>query len=242
MIIKLLVEAGNMKPNPAISQKLGPLGINMGKVIAEVNKATASYANLKVPVELDINTATKEFKVNVLTPPTSELLKKELNIKKASPMPPSIYVGNLAIEQIINIAKKKTDLLNLKVLKSTIKSVLGTCVSSGILVESKSAKDIIDDVNKGVYDGLIEKALKENLVVNKEKKEALEAEFAKVQASQEKLLKELQKAKEEAAAAKAAAAAGAAAPAIPATTTAQSPSSAGEKGEGKEKSKEKVKK
>ena len=32
MIIKLLVDGGNMKPGPALAQKLGPLGLNMGKI------------------------------------------------------------------------------------------------------------------------------------------------------------------------------------------------------------------
>jgi large subunit ribosomal protein L11 len=215
MIIKLLVEAGNMKPSPAISQKLGPLGINMGKVIGEVNKATSQYAGLKVPVELDINTATKDFKVKVLTPPTSELLKKELGISKASMMPKSIYVGNLAIEQVINIAKKK-DASNLK---ASVKTVLGTCVSCGILVESKNAKEVIKDLENGLYDALIKEAETKDLVVSKEKAEKLKADFAKVQASQEKLLREIQKAKEEKAAAKAAAAAPSATPSATSATT-----------------------
>ncbi len=196
MIIKLLVEAGNMKPTPAISQKFGPLGINMGKVIAEVNKSTNQYAGLKVPVELDINPITKEFKVNVLTPPVSELLKKELGISKASIMPKSVYAGNLAIEQIINIAKKKQEDIGAPNLKKATKIILGTCVSSGFLVESKNPKEVIKEVEDGVYDDLITRAEKEELKVNKEKAEKLKADFAKVEASQEKLVKELKKAKE----------------------------------------------
>ncbi|MEM1534938.1 MAG: 50S ribosomal protein L11 [Candidatus Pacearchaeota archaeon] len=209
MIIKLLVEAGSMKPSPAISQKLGPLGINIGKVIAEVNKATSAYQGLKVPVELDIDTATRDFKVRTLTPPVAELLKKEIGLKKASPMPKSIAVGNLAIEQIINIAKKKESPASEKELKAAIKSVLGTCVSSGILVESKNAKEIIAEVESGVYDELIKNGLKAELSISAEKKEKLASDFAKVQASQKKLVEELEKAKAEKAAAAGASAAGA---------------------------------
>jgi len=198
MIIKLLVEAGNMKASPAISQKLGPLGINIGKVIGEVNKATSAYAGLKVPIELDINPETKDFKIKVLTPFTSELLKKELGIEKASIMPKSIYAGNISIEQVINIAKKKKEDLAASSLKSAVKIVLGSCLSAGILVESKNAKEIIEELDKGVYDDLIREAEMKDLVVSEEKLEKLKEHFAKVQASQEKLLKELQKAKEEA--------------------------------------------
>ena len=33
MIIKLLVDGGDMKPGPAVAQKIGPLGINIGNNI-----------------------------------------------------------------------------------------------------------------------------------------------------------------------------------------------------------------
>ena len=40
MQIKLLVDGGAMKPGPALSQKLGPLGIPVNNVIHKVNEAT----------------------------------------------------------------------------------------------------------------------------------------------------------------------------------------------------------
>jgi len=84
MIVNLLVEGGNMKPGPAIAQKLGPLGLNMGKIISDVNAATKTFEGIKVPVILDINTKTKEIKIEVSSPPASELLKKELAIEKGT--------------------------------------------------------------------------------------------------------------------------------------------------------------
>lgn len=198
MIIKLLIEGGNMKPSPAVSQKLGPLGINMGKVIAEVNKATSQYKGLKVPVELDIDPSTKEFKVKALTPPVSELLKKELEIAKGSMMPRQIWIGNLSMEQIINIAKSKLESIKSLNLKQAVKTVLGTCVSSGILVESKNTKEIIKEVNEGIWDELIKKGETLELKPSEAKIEKLKKDFEKVQASQEKLIKEIQKAKAEA--------------------------------------------
>ena len=65
MIIKLLIDGGDMKPNAAISQKLGPMGINIGKVVSDINKATLSFKGIKVPVELDVNPKTKNFLINV---------------------------------------------------------------------------------------------------------------------------------------------------------------------------------
>ena len=76
MQVKLLVEGGSMSPGPALAQKLGPAGINIGQVISKVNDATKDFKGLKVPVELNVDMGTKEFDVQVFSPPTSELLKK----------------------------------------------------------------------------------------------------------------------------------------------------------------------
>ena len=35
MIIKLLIDGGNMVPGPAIAQQLGPKGINIGKTFID---------------------------------------------------------------------------------------------------------------------------------------------------------------------------------------------------------------
>ena len=67
-----------MSPGPALSQKLGPAGINISKVIEKVNEATKNFKGMKVPVELDVDASTKEFEVKVFSPPVSELLKKRI--------------------------------------------------------------------------------------------------------------------------------------------------------------------
>ena len=147
--MKLLVDAGDMKPNPAISQKIGPLGLNLGKIIQDVNKATSEFKGIKVPVALDIDTKTKTFKVEVSTPPTSELLKKEFGLEKGSGEPNNIKVANAAIEQVISIAKTKQQALLTEDFKKAVKNVLGTCVSLGIRVETKNAKDACKAVDEG---------------------------------------------------------------------------------------------
>ena len=73
MQIKLLVDGGAMKPGPSLSQKLGPAGINVNLVITKVNEATKSFEGIQVPVELDVDSATRDFSVRVFSPPVSEL-------------------------------------------------------------------------------------------------------------------------------------------------------------------------
>lgn len=198
MKIKILVDGGEMKPGPAISQKLGPLGINLGKVISEANKATTEFKGIKVPITLDIDTKTKDFTISVSTPPTAELLKKELGLTKGSQQPDKIKVANATIEHIIKIAKIKQKDMFVDDIKAAVKSVLGSCVSNGILVESKDPKIVIEEVNKGTYNKLISEGKE---TPDKEKLDKLASEFEEVKAAQEELIKEMEKKEEEATAA-----------------------------------------
>lgn len=192
MIIKLLVSGGEMKPGPALSQKMGPLGINMGKVISEVNKATTDFKGIKVPVSLDIDTKTKNFTVKVFTPPASELLKKEFDLEKGSGQPDKIKVANAAIEHIIKIAKEKEPDMLTNDFKAAVKSVLGSCVSLGILVESKDPKEVIEEVDQGKYDKEINS---KTIEASEEKLDKLREDFEEVAKEQEALIKAIEEKK-----------------------------------------------
>jgi large subunit ribosomal protein L11 len=199
MQIKLLVDGGAMKPGPALSQKLGPLGIPVNNVIQKVNEATKTFSGIQVPVELDVNPSTKEFEIKVFSPPVSGLLKKELKIEKGSGAQKKFQTANASIEQIISLAKAKYQNLLCKDLKSAVKTIVGTCASLGILVENKPATEIEQDIDEGKYDKEIKS---EKIETSPEKKQELEEYFSKVKKEQDKLIKQEQAAKETAEAAK----------------------------------------
>jgi large subunit ribosomal protein L11 len=205
MNIKLLIDGGSMKPGPAIAQQLGPLGINMGKVISDVNSATSNFKGMKVPVELNINEKTKSFTIKTFSPPTSELLKKELNLEKGTADHKKVKVGNASIEDVIKVTKIKFPDMLQKEFKSAVKSVLGTCTSIGILVENKEAKDLSKDVEEGAFENEIKSQKTET---SPEKRKELNNYFESLKKKQEA---EIAKAKAEEAE-KAAAAATTAAP------------------------------
>jgi large subunit ribosomal protein L11 len=217
MLIKLIVDGAEMRPGPTVAQKIGPLGINMGQVISEVNKATAEFKGIKVPVTLDIDTKTKKFKVEVSSPPTSELLKKELGLESGSGDHKKNKVGNISIETIIKVAKVKHSGMLAKEFKSAVKSVVGSSVSLGILVENKG-KELISDIDNGTYDKEINAQKTET---SAEKKASLKEYFEKVLKEQENIKKteEAAKAAEEAAKAAAVPAAGAKTPEAGAAAT-----------------------
>ncbi|RMD66935.1 50S ribosomal protein L11, partial [Candidatus Pacearchaeota archaeon] len=178
---------GDMKPGPAVAQKLGPMGINMGKVISDVNAETSGFKGMKVPVELDVDPATKAYTIKVFSPPAAELLKKELGIEKGSGKSGQVWAGNVAFETIVGIAKAKQSNSPAKDLKSLVKTIVGTCVSMGVLIDNKTPKEIEEDIEAGVYDEIIEKELTEP---SEEKKRELEEYFSKVQATQAKLVQQ----------------------------------------------------
>ncbi len=212
MQIKLLIDAGGMKPGPALSQKLGPTGINVNQVITKVNDATKKFEGMKVPVEVDIDVQTKNIDVKVSSPPASGLLKREAGIDKGSGIPSKTKVGNLSIEQIISVAKSKFPNLLSRTIKTAVKEIVGTCVSLGLLIENKSPAEVQLEVDAGKYDSEISH---EKTETSSEKKAELDKFFANVKATQEKI-----KQQEEAAKAAAEAAAAAATTAAPTATTA----------------------
>ena len=195
-VIKLLVEGGNMTPGPAVAQQLGPMGINVGQVIADVNTATSGFKGVTVPVHLTVNVETKEVSIKVLSPPTSELIKKELKIEKASGARLKQKVGNLAIEQVISISKAKHDHMLSNDFMATLKSVIGTCQALGVLVESKEVKEVLEEIAEGKY---TEEISAQKTDVNPEKKKEIDAYFATITEQQEAIKKaeEAEKAIEE---------------------------------------------
>lgn len=81
-VIKLIVDGGAMKPGPTIAQQLGPKGINIGKVIEDINKATIGFKGVKVPVELDVNEKTKKYEIRVFSPQLQNFSRKNWVWKK----------------------------------------------------------------------------------------------------------------------------------------------------------------
>jgi len=191
-LVKLLVEGGSMSPGPAVAQTIGPMGINIGEVISKVNEATSEFKGVTVPVHLNVDPKTKTFTIKVLSPPTSELIKKELKIEKASGARLKQKVGNFSIEQVISVAKAKHKSLLSKEFVSTVRSVIGTCQALGVLIENKEPKEILDEIKEGKYSLEIESKKTET---SQEKRKELDAYFDEIAEKQEAVKKAEEEAK-----------------------------------------------
>lgn len=184
--LDLLVSGGKATAAPPIGPALGPLGLNIGQVIADINAKTSAFNGMQVPVTLEVDEKTKEYTISVGTPPASELIKKEANITKCSSNPRDDFVADLKIEQVIKISKMKEDNLMGKDSIARVKEILGTCAGVGVMCEGKSAKKVIAEINEGKYVDKIKagktEVSAEELKALEEEKKHLQEELAKKRA------------------------------------------------------------
>ena len=155
--VDIIVEGGKATAGATMGKAFGPLKVNVQDILKLINEKTAAFKGIKVPVKVVVDTETKEFEVEVGSPPVSELIKKELGLEKGSGTPNKNKIANLSIEQVIKIALMKKDSMLDKSLKSAVKSVIGSCNSLGCLIESKTSKEVNKDIEQGKYNHLIEK-------------------------------------------------------------------------------------
>ncbi|MHC1586132.1 MAG: 50S ribosomal protein L11 [Candidatus Hecatellaceae archaeon] len=153
-VVEALVSGGQATAGPPLGPALGPLGVNVPAIVAKINELTADFAGVKVPVKVIVDIETKEFEVEVGTPPTVALIVKELGIEKGSGNPREEKVGNLTLEQVKKIAKIKLGQSYAKTLKSAALEVLGTCVSMGVTVEGKDPREVQREIKQGLHDKL----------------------------------------------------------------------------------------
>ena len=153
--VSALVSGGEASAGPPLGPALGPMGINVLQVVNAINDKTKEFHGMKVPVKVDVDPDTKKFNVEVGVPPTTALVAKEANISKGSSTAGKDFVGNISMEAIVKIAKMKIDVSYATTLKSSVKEIIGSCVSSGIKVENKPAKEIYADLTAGKFDHLI---------------------------------------------------------------------------------------
>ena len=170
------MNGGKATAGPPLGNNLGPLGVNIGQVVAEINKKTEAFKGMQVPVKIAVDTDTKEFSITVGTPPTSSLVKKEAGVEKGAGNPLTEKVADLKMEQIIKVAQMKQDNLLGKDAVARVKEIMGTCRSMGILVEGKPAGEALAELDK-----YKEKILAGKTELSAEEMKALEEEKVKLQ-------------------------------------------------------------
>ena len=133
-VIKLQIEAGKANPAPPVGPALGQHGINIMGFCKEYNDRTASQAGSIIPVEINVY-EDRSFTFITKTPPTTDLLKKALDLEKGSGTSGREKVGVLSREKLTEIAQFKAKDLNATSVEAAERIVEGTARSMGIEIE-----------------------------------------------------------------------------------------------------------
>ena len=193
--VDVMVEGGKASAGPAMGQAFGPLGVNIQEILEEINKKTADFKGMKVPVSVVVDTDDKSFELEIGTPPVSELIKKEIGLQKGAGLQKLKKVANISMEEVVKVSRMKSDSMLSRELKASVKSVVGSCGALGVLVESKTPKEINGDIDSGKYDDIINGDKRE---ASEEKKAKLKEDLEKINSNLEvEYTKELAKAEEE---------------------------------------------
>ncbi len=131
--IKLQIEAGKANPSPPVGPALGQHGVNIMDFCKQFNAKTESQAGYIIPVIIDVY-EDRSFSFVVKSPPAPVLIKKALNLSKASAAPNKDKVGQITRAQMEEIAKTKMDDLNATSMDSAVNMIKGTARSMGITV------------------------------------------------------------------------------------------------------------
>jgi len=132
----------------SLAPKVGPLGLSAKKIADDCAKATQDFKGIRVTVKLTIKNRNAQIEV---VPTAASLIvralneperdrKKEKNIK---------HNGNIALDQLYEIARQMRPKSMALTFKGTVKEVLGTAVSVGCTVEGANPKDLQKQIDDG---------------------------------------------------------------------------------------------
>src|ERR1035437_5598579 len=98
-IVKLQCPAGKANPAPPVGPALGQHGVNIMEFCQSFNEQTREKGDTIIPVEITIY-EDRTFSFILKTPPAAVLIKKILNLAKASDNSKKNKVGKLSQSQL----------------------------------------------------------------------------------------------------------------------------------------------
>lgn len=133
-MIKLQIPAGKATPAPPVGPALGQHGVNIMDFCKAFNAKTESQAGLIIPVVISVY-QDRSYTFITKTPPAPVLIKRAINLQKASGEPNKNKVGKITKAQIKEIAEMKMPDLNAANIDTAMSMIEGTARSMGITVE-----------------------------------------------------------------------------------------------------------
>ncbi|QDU30500.1 50S ribosomal protein L11 [Anatilimnocola aggregata] len=131
---KFQVTGGQATPAPPVGTSLGKFGINLGQFVSQFNERTREFMGIPIPVVVTVYND-RSFEFITKSPPASALLKMAAGCAKGAGVPNKDKVGKVTKAQILEIVKKKEDVLNSMDPERAGRMIEGTARSMGIVVE-----------------------------------------------------------------------------------------------------------
>jgi large subunit ribosomal protein L11 len=143
--VSVLVEGGKATAGATLGAALGPLGVNVGQVVQQINEQTKGFAGMRVPVIVHVDPATRSFTLRVGRPPVAALLLKEAGVPKGSGKSKTETVGDVSLDAVKQVAEAKASDLEGKDLDAKMNQVIGTCVSMGLTVDGRDPRALLKE-------------------------------------------------------------------------------------------------
>lgn len=156
-VVKTQIKGGEAKPEPPLGPALTDAGLNVAEVIDKINMATEKYKGYTVTVKVIVDLDNKSYDLEVELPTTTSLLLAIAGASDPSGDPMHKKVGNISFEDVIKVSILKKPELTSKTLKAAVKTILGSARSVGLTVDGKDPRDVIKEVDQGLYDEILKR-------------------------------------------------------------------------------------
>jgi len=143
--VSVLVEGGKAAAGATLGAALGPLGVNVGQVVQQINEKTKIFAGMRVPVVVRVDPATRSFTLLVGKPPVAAMLLREAGKEKGSGKPKTEVAGDVTMDAVRKIAEAKESDLFGATIEQRINQVIGTCTSLGLTVEGQDPRALLTE-------------------------------------------------------------------------------------------------
>jgi large subunit ribosomal protein L11 len=141
--VSVLVEGGKAAAGATLGSALGPLGVNVGQVVAKINEETKQFSGMRVPVIIRVDPATRSFTLVVGRPPVAALLLKEAKKEKGAGKPKGEVIGDVSLDAVRRVAESKGDDMEGRTIEEKVNQVIGTCVSLGLTVGGEDPRTVL---------------------------------------------------------------------------------------------------
>lgn len=156
-LIRVKVQGGKASQAPPLGPTLNQLGVNVGEVVSKINELTKDFEGMEVNVDIYVNPVTKNYRIEIKSPTTTSLLLKFAGAQQPSGDPSHKKVGDISFDKVVEVSILKRYELTAKSLKSAVKSVISTAGSIGLTIGGKDFKQVLKEVNEGLYDEILKK-------------------------------------------------------------------------------------